>query len=116
MNDNILYQNITAQSELSLQARTIRIINVFRLILSLIFVLFSLYVGQENWGETQDASLFFSLSLAYSLFSFTLLLVAPVRSSALVFFNPVQIIIDIFFIIFIMHAAGGIQSGLGLLL
>jgi two-component system sensor histidine kinase PilS (NtrC family) len=116
MNDNILYRNITAQSELSLQARTIRIINVFRLILSLIFVLFSLYVGQENWGETQDASLFFSLSLAYSLFSFTLLLVAPLRSSALVFFNPVQIIIDIFFIIFIMHAAGGIQSGLGLLL
>lgn len=113
---NTLYQNTTVQSELSLQARTIRIINVFRLILSLIFVVFSFYIGQENWGQTQDASMFFSLSLAYSLFSLTLLIVAPLRSSALVFFNPVQIIIDIFFIILIMHAAGGIQSGLGLLL
>ncbi|MDP2152790.1 MAG: ATP-binding protein [Methylotenera sp.] len=116
MADNTLFQNLTAQSELSLQARTIRIINVFRFILSLIFVLFSLYTGQENWGDNQAASLFFSLSLAYSLFSLTLLIVAPLKSSALVFFNPVQIIIDIFFIILIMHALGGIQSGLGLLL
>ena len=112
----MLNQALSSPSELSLQARTIRIINVFRLILSLFFVLFSLYMGQRNWGEAQDASLFFSLALAYSLFSFTLLIVAPLRSSALVFFNPVQIIIDIFFIIGIMHAAGGIQSGLGLLL
>jgi len=116
MIDLMLHQHLSSQSELSLQARTIRIINVFRLILSLIFVLFSLYIGQKNWGEMQDASLFFSLSLAYSLFSFTMLIVAPLRSSALVFFNPVQIIIDILFIIAIMHAAGGMQSGLGLLL
>lgn len=116
MIDFMPHQHLSSQSELSLQARTIRIINVFRLILSLIFVLFSLYIGQKNWGEMQDASLFFSLSLAYSLFSFTLLIVAPIRSSALVFFNPVQIIIDILFIIAIMHAAGGMQSGLGLLL
>lgn len=115
MQANTLNHHLSVQNALSLQARTIRIINVFRLILSLIFVLLSLYIEQENWLPTQDASLFFSLSLAYSLFSFTSLIFAP-RSSALIFFNPVQIIIDIFFIIFIMHAAGGIQSGFGLLL
>ncbi len=107
---------MTTQQALSLQARTIRIINIFRLILSLIFVAFSLYADSADWGSHQDASLFFSLSLAYSLFSLTLLVVAPIKSFALVFFNPVQIIIDIFFIIFIMHAAGGMHSGLGLLL
>ena len=115
MSDKTPYHLLSAQSELSLQARTIRIINVFRLILSLIFVLLSLAIDQANWGATQDASLFFSLSLAYSLFSFTSFIFAP-RSSVLIFFNPAQIIIDILFIIFIMHAAGGIQSGLGLLL
>ena len=116
MINRMLNLTLSSSTELSLQARTFRIINVFRLVLSLLFVLFSLYMGQTNWGETQDASLFFSLSLAYSLFSFTILLVAPLKSSALAFFNPVQIIIDILFIIGIMHAAGGIQSGLGLLL
>jgi two-component system sensor histidine kinase PilS (NtrC family) len=38
------------------------------------------------------------------------------KSPAVIFFHPLQIVIDILFIIMMMYAAGGIQSGLGLLL
>lgn len=109
-------KNFALQNDLSLQARAIRIINVFRFILSLLFIIFYLYVGKANWLVSENASLFFSLALAYSLFSVTLLIITPLKSSAVIFFHPVQIIIDIFFIILMMYAAGGIQSGLGLLL
>ena len=109
-------KNFALQNDLTLQARAIRIINVFRFILSLIFVFFYLYAGKVNWLDSENASLFFSLALAYSLFSVTLLIITPLKSSAVIFFHPVQIVIDIFFIILMMYAAGGIQSGLGLLL
>ncbi len=104
------------QNNFSLQAQAIRIINIFRFVLSLIFVSFYLYVGETNWLDSKNASLFFSLSLAYTFFSISLIVITPLKSSAVIFFHPVQIIIDIFFIVLMMYAAGGIQSGLGLLL
>lgn len=109
-------KNFALQHDFSLQARAIRIINIFRFFLSLTFVSFYLYVGEANWLDSNNASLFFSLSLAYALFSISLLVITPLKSSAVIFFHPVQIIIDIFFIVLMMYAAGGIQSGLGLLL
>ncbi len=109
-------QYVALQNEMSLQVRAIRIINIFRFILSLVFVFIYLYIGEVNWLENENAPLFFSLSLAYSLFSLTLLVITPLKSKALAFFHPVQIVIDIFFIILMMYAAGGVQSGLGLLL
>lgn len=114
--DSNVNQYFALQNDLSLQARAIRIINIFRFVLSLIFVSFYLYVGKSNWLDSENAPLFFSLSLAYSLFSVMLLIVNPLKSKTLTFFHPVQIVIDIIFIILMMYAAGGIQSGLGLLL
>jgi two-component system sensor histidine kinase PilS (NtrC family) len=109
-------KNFALQNDLSLQARAIRIINVFRFILSLIFVTFYIYADDLNLMGSENASLFFSLALAYALFSITLLIITPLKSSAVIFFHPLQIVIDILFIIMMMYAAGGIQSGLGLLL
>lgn len=109
-------KNFAVQNDFPLQAQAIRIINIFRFVLSLIFVSFYFYVGQANWLDSNNAPLFFSLSLAYALFSISLLVITPLKSSAVIFFHPVQIIIDIFFIVLMMYAAGGIQSGLGLLL
>lgn len=107
---------IAMQNDLSLQARAIRIINIFRFILSLVFISFYFYVEKSNWLDSENAPLFFSLSLAYGLFSFTLLAISPFKSKALTYFHPLQIVIDIIFVILMMYAAGGIQSGLGLLL
>ena len=109
-------KNFALQNDFSLQARAIRIINVFRFILSLVFVVFYIYADDLNLMSSENAPLFFSLALAYLLFSITLLVVTPLKSSAVIFFHPLQIVIDILFIIMMMYAAGGIQSGLGLLL
>jgi len=109
-------KNFALQNDLSLQARAVRVINVFRFILSLIFIFFYVYLDRTYQLDKESASLFFSLALAYALFSVTLLIITPLKSSAVVFFHPVQIVIDILFIVMMMHVAGGIQSGLGLLL
>lgn len=109
-------KNFALQNDLSLQTRAIRIINVFRFILSLVFAVFYIYADELNLMSSENAPLFFSLALAYLLFSITLLVITPLKSSAVIFFHPLQIVIDILFIIMMMYAAGGIQSGLGLLL
>ena len=110
-------KNFALQNDLTLQARAIRIINVFRFLLSLIFVVFYAFADKLNLSADNDnPSLFLSLAIAYALFSISLLVITPLKSSAVIFFHPVQIVIDILFIIMMMYAAGGIQSGLGLLL
>jgi two-component system sensor histidine kinase PilS (NtrC family) len=110
-------KNFALQNDLTLQARAIRIINVFRFLLSLIFVVFYAFADKLNLSAGNDnPSLFLSLAIAYALFSISLLVITPLKSSAVIFFHPVQIVIDILFIIMMMYAAGGIQSGLGLLL
>lgn len=110
-------KNFALQNDLTLQARAIRIINVFRFLLSLIFVVVYAFSDKLHLSDGSDnPSLFLSLAVAYALFSISLLVITPLKSSAVIFFHPVQIVIDILFIIMMMYAAGGIQSGLGLLL
>ncbi len=113
---NNFNKNFALQNDLTLQARAIRVINVFRFILSIIFVAFYTYADKFDLLSNENPSLFFSLALAYLLFSISLLIITPIKSSTILFFHPIQIVIDILFIIMLMHAAGGIQSGLGLLL
>jgi two-component system sensor histidine kinase PilS (NtrC family) len=110
-------KNFALQNDLTLQARAIRIINVFRFLLSLIFVVFYAFADKLNLSDSSDnPSLFLTLAIAYALFSISLLVITPLKSSAVIFFHPLQIVIDILFIIMMMYAAGGTQSGLGLLL
>jgi two-component system sensor histidine kinase PilS (NtrC family) len=99
-----------------LQARAINVLNIFRFILSIVFVGLCLFMSKEVWWNKDSALLFFNLSVAYLLFSVIALLLSPLKSASHPFVLPVQVVIDIFFITLLMHAAGGIQSGLGLLL
>lgn len=99
-----------------LQARAINVLNIFRFILSVVFVGLCLFMSKEVWWNKDSAELFFNLSVAYLLFSIIALLLSPLKSASHPFVLPVQVIIDILFITLLMHAAGGIQSGLGLLL
>lgn len=104
------------QNDPSLQMRAIRIINIFRFILSLVFVVFYAYADKLELIINNNPSSFLSLALVYMLYSVTLLVVTLLKSAKISAFHPVYIVIDILFIILMMHAAGGIQSGLGLLL
>jgi len=110
-------RNSILQSDQSLQARAINVLNVFRFVLSLVFVFLYLYIGREGWWDSgNNTQLFFNLSLAYLLFSVAVILMSAVKSATLTLVQPLQIVIDIIFIILLMYAAGGIGSGLGLLL
>ncbi|OIR04912.1 sensor protein ZraS [mine drainage metagenome] len=111
-----LAQNITDDSNFPLQARAISVINIFRFILSLTFLFFYLYIDKESWLDGENIPLFFKLSVTYSIFSITLLTLTKLNTRILTRALPLQVVIDIIFITLLMHAAGGIQSGLGLLL
>ncbi|HSH54370.1 MAG TPA: ATP-binding protein [Methylotenera sp.] len=116
-NLNVYYSRYFAtQNDSTIQTRAINILNVFRLALSLTFIFFYLYMGKENWWNSNNALLFLYLSLAYLAFSTIVLTVSALKSITSIFIQPVQIIVDIIFITLLMSAAGGIQSGFGLLL
>jgi len=111
-----LNQGGTSSIDLPLQARAINVLNIFRFTLSLIFISLYLFLSKETLWDKENASLFFNLSIAYFLFSVISLLISPLKSAFKSFLLPLQVVIDILFITLLMHAAGGIQSGLGLLL
>lgn len=103
-------------SELQLQIRAINILNILRFFLSLVFISIYILLGNGDWADKDSLSLFFNLSVAYFLFSITALLISPLMAASHRFAFPLQVVIDILFIILLMHTAGGIQSGFGLLL
>lgn len=70
-----------------MQTRAIRVINVFRFILSIIFVVFYTYADKFDLLNNENPSLFFSLALAYLLFSISLLIITPIKSSTILFFT-----------------------------
>ena len=102
--------------DLSLQRHAINILNVFRFVLSLVFIVSYLYLGKDSIWQGGYALLTFKLSIAYFIFSIFILLISPLKSDVYRLSLPFQITADIVFIILFMLAAGGITSGLGLLL
>ena len=105
----------------NLQKRAYNLINLIRLTLSIVFVLSVWYIGDENWWDRDNAQYFFHIALFYLAFSVVILAIYPLKlpafpASVSTLFYPAQIVADIIFITLLMYAAGGIQSGLGLLL
>lgn len=109
------YQNFARSGNTLLQTRAINILNVFRFLLSLVFIFSSFYLSKEHTGLNEYSPLFLKLSVTYLIFSILILLSSPLENTPR-FFLPLQVIADIVFIILFMFAAGGISSGLGLLL
>ncbi len=111
-------KNFALQNDASLQTRAIGIINIFRFLLSLIFLILYAFADKLNLsdGGADNPALFLSLALVYAIFSIALLMITPLKSSIAISSHPIQIVVDILFIVMMMYAAGGVQSGLGLLL
>lgn len=110
------YQNFARASDALLQTRAINVLNVFRFLLSIVFIFSYLYMGQEYQLANEYTPLFLKLSITYFIFSILILLISPLQETPSRFLLPIQIISDIVFILLFMFAAGGISSGLGLLL
>jgi len=107
-------------SNLSLSAeqawRSLKVFHAYQLVLSLaFFTLFASHIGPSVFGQS-DPSLFYSVSLTY--FAITLFSTVFIRKPYIPYARQVQvkIITDIVFLSLIMHASGGITSGLGILL
>ena len=109
-------QYFVEQSLLPLQIRASNIMNLFRLILSLALLFSFLYLDKDYWWDVENSGLFYNLALGYASFSVGVLIINTFTKSVLPLLHPLQIILDICFILLLMYAAGGIQSGLGLLL
>ena len=64
-----------------MQKRAINILNVFRFLLSVIFIFSYLYLDKEQIWLNQYLALFSKLSIAYFLFSTSILLISPFKSA-----------------------------------
>jgi two-component system sensor histidine kinase PilS (NtrC family) len=101
---------------IDLSRHAINILNIFRFVLSIVFIVSYLYLGKDSIWQDGYAILTFKLSIAYFIFSIFILLISPLKSDVYRLSLPLQITADIVFIVLFMFAAGGITSGLGLLL
>jgi two-component system sensor histidine kinase PilS (NtrC family) len=115
-NSNIRPNNTTELGELPIQTRAIHLLNLFRLIISLSLIGLYFYIGDTNWWNRENEPLFLYLSVGYFVFSAIVLATESFKLIVSSFLQPLQFVVDIIFIIFLMSAAGGISSGLGLLL
>ncbi|MEI8362221.1 MAG: ATP-binding protein [Betaproteobacteria bacterium] len=106
----------TPQHSQPLRVHAINVLNLFRFSLSLLFIFAYIFLGKEYFFDKGDALLFFKASSTYLLFSVAILLISLLKSAPHRIALPLQVIIDIAFIILLMSFAGGIQSGLGLFL
>lgn len=99
-----------------IQTRAIHLLNLFRLIISLSLIGLYFYFGDLHELNKDNSPLFLYLSIGYFAFSALVLIVNSCKLVAYSLLQPLQFVVDIIFIIFLMSAAGGIGSGLGLLL
>ena len=67
--NSFLNQTVAKQSELPLQVRAVNILNIFRLVLSLIFIGLYLLMSKEIGWHKETDPLFFNLSVSYFIFS-----------------------------------------------
>lgn len=116
-----LQRYFTSQPDKDLQSRAFNLINLFRLSLSILFIFSSWYVSDEIWWNNESAKLFQNIAVFYLAFAITILALSYLKANRVLspvanVIQPIQIVADIFFITLLMNAAGGIQSGIGLLL
>jgi two-component system sensor histidine kinase PilS (NtrC family) len=115
-NLNINPNRPSNRSELPLQTRAIQLLNLFRLIISLSLIGLYFYIGNNNWWDRENEPLFLYLSMGYFAFSTIVLIIDSFKLIVSSFLQTLQFVADIIFIVLLMSAAGGISSGLGLLL
>ena len=85
--------------DLPMQAHATNILNVFRFVLSIVFIVSYLYLGKNSIWQDEHSVLTFKLSIAYFIFSIFILLISPLKSDVYRLSLPLQIISDIVFII-----------------
>lgn len=96
--------------------RSMRLLNFYRLIIACLLITLYFFVGANSWWNESNGPLYIRLAVGYLLVGITALAFTWIKWPRFNRLLTLQTIADIVFIVVLMHAAGGIKSGLGLLL
>ena len=96
--------------------RSLQLYNGYRVLVALLFLVLQGLFSRENVLQTISSDLFFTLVLAYFIFSIVSAIFTWLEKPDIDISLPTQIIIDIGFIVLLMHAQASSQSSIGLLL
>ena len=96
--------------------RSMRLLNIYRLIIAGILVSLYFFLGDNSWWSASSGPLYIRLATGYLLIGLIALAFTWIKWPKFTRLLTLQTIADIVFIVVLMHAAGGIKSGLGLLL
>jgi two-component system sensor histidine kinase PilS (NtrC family) len=96
--------------------RTMRYFGAYRLVLAGILFGTYFFVREREWWQDHDSLLYFRTTLGYLLFGIVIAGMAIARWPRFNRQLTLQTAGDIFFIVILIYASGGVKSGLGLLL
>lgn len=96
--------------------RSLKLYNGYRLLIAILFLITQSALGNNPYSQSVEASLFSSLVLAYFIFSCISGLLTWLEKPSIDYNLPTQIIIEIVFIVLLMHAQQDGVIGIGLLL
>jgi two-component system, NtrC family, sensor histidine kinase PilS len=106
----------SASNIIATRWRTLKLYNAYRLVVALLVLAMQDMLNNDAWLQNASTDFFSALALGYFVFS--------IVSTAFTWFEkpnininlPIQILLDIVFIVLMMHAQNGSQSSIGLLL
>jgi two-component system, NtrC family, sensor histidine kinase PilS len=96
--------------------RSLQLYNGYRALVALLFLVLQGLFSRENILQDISGDLFTTLVLAYFIFSIVSAILTWLEKPDIDISLPTQIIIDIGFIVLLMHAQEGNQSSIGVLL
>lgn len=96
--------------------RSMRYFNLYRLVIAGLLVSIPFIVRESDWSPLYGTLAYFRFAVGYVLFAIGMAALAAMRRPRFGRQVTLQAIGDISFIVMLMHAAGGVRSGLGLLL
>ncbi len=96
--------------------RSLKLYNGYRLLIAILFLVTQSAIGDSSSLQNFDASLFSGLVLAYFIFSCIAGILTWLEKPSIDYNLPSQIIIEIVFIVLLMHAQQDGVTGIGLLL
>jgi two-component system sensor histidine kinase PilS (NtrC family) len=115
--------DLAASAELKTSAtrwRSLKLYNAYRLLIALLLLVTQGLFGYDSWWQNVNADLFLDffsvIAVSYFIFSVASVIFTWLEKPNIDITLPIQILIDIGFIVLLMHAQDSNQGSLGLLL
>ena len=110
----------TAPKTSATRWRSLKLYNAYRLLIALLLLVTQGLLNNDSWWQNVNADLFLdffsSVAVSYFIFSVISIIFTWLEKPKIDITLPIQILIDIGFIVLLMHAQDSNQGSLGLLL